>query len=308
MTILQKSAAHVLTVVHVNFVSLCADASLADLAMPYIEHTIYEVSPQKHALSAKEYLEYFYYAGQVCARTKHFGEACEMLRMCFIIPRQQGAPTSKVQLLAYRLYALCSLLAYGALVPIKESVISDLSSKSKPFTELIAAFRKRDEDSFKAIVTKHEALFEESQTGGLVQQVGRRIVNEKIKQLTATYLKLTLDDIASICGLESKRKAEYRILHMIESGDIRASIDQKQGVVSFGDDYSHDPSSPEMADHLAKTVREVKEVNKVLRTVDNKLRLDKNYRKASEYGMDDMMPMAPSSDLQDALDRSRMEF
>ena len=55
-----------------------------------------------------------------------------------------------------------------------------------------------------------------------------------IKRLTQTYLTLSLADIASKTGVAAE-KAEATILDMIEKGEVYASINQRDGMVSFLD-------------------------------------------------------------------------
>ena len=55
-----------------------------------------------------------------------------------------------------------------------------------------------------------------------------------VKRLTQTYLTLSLADIAAKTGLEGE-SVESTILEMIEKGEIFASINQRDGMVSFLD-------------------------------------------------------------------------
>ncbi len=53
--------------------------------------------------------------------------------------------------------------------------------------------------------------------------------------MAATYLTLSLSDIAAQLHLPSPRHAEELLLRMIDGGELAASISQKDGMVLFED-------------------------------------------------------------------------
>ena len=54
-----------------------------------------------------------------------------------------------------------------------------------------------------------------------------------IRNLTFTYMTLPLQNIVVAAGLEDVKEAEKFLFNMVASGEIKASVDQKTGMVRF---------------------------------------------------------------------------
>ena len=66
-------------------------------------------------------------------------------------------------------------------------------------------------------------------------------MKRSILRLTKTFVTLSLKDLSERVGLEGgPEEAEQYLLQMIEDGEIHASIDQTQGMISFQDEQVHD--------------------------------------------------------------------
>ena len=74
--------------------------------------------------------------------------------------------------------------------------------------------------------------FTADHTIGLVRQAQTWIYQRRIQRLTATYLTLSVADIASVVGVEESI-VEPSILTMVQDGKIFAQIDQQSSMVSF---------------------------------------------------------------------------
>nr|XP_021530454.1 LOW QUALITY PROTEIN: COP9 signalosome complex subunit 3 [Aotus nancymaae] len=69
---------------------------------------------------------------------------------------------------------------------------------------------------------------------GKVQQLPK-YTSQIVGRFIKTFLTLSLQDMASRVQLSGPQEAEKYVLHMIEDGEIFASINQKDGMVSFHD-------------------------------------------------------------------------
>ena len=70
-----------------------------------------------------------------------------------------------------------------------------------------------------------------------VKQCLASLVKRSIQRLTETFITLSLKDLSERVGLEGgPQEAEHYLLQMIEAGEIHASIDQTQGMISFQDE------------------------------------------------------------------------
>jgi len=82
-------------------------------------------------------------------------------------------------------------------------------------------------------VTSQTELFTRDHNMGLVKQCITAMYKKNIQRLTKTFITLSLTDMANRVKLPSAREAEQYVLHMIENGEIFATINQKDGMVTF---------------------------------------------------------------------------
>lgn len=75
--------------------------------------------------------------------------------------------------------------------------------------------------------------FKKDKNFGLVKQCLRALSKTNIQKLTDTYLSMSLQDIAKAARLATTTEAEKVLMGMIEDGDLSATIDQANGIVSF---------------------------------------------------------------------------
>lgn len=124
------------------------------------------------------------------------------------------------------------------------------------------------------------SLFWQDNNLGLVKQVLSSMYKRNIQRLTQTYLTLSLEDIARSVQLETPRDAEMHVLRMvgvlctaclhyyntekwhiftflmgqIEDGEIHATINQKDGMVSFHEDPEQ-YKSVEMVEYIDSSIQ-----------------------------------------------------
>ena len=78
---------------------------------------------------------------------------------------------------------------------------------------MIDAFARRDAAALAAAAEEHAETFERDDNKGLVARVVDALAKRKVRDLTRTYLTLSLADIAASAGLEGapkRRNARWR--------------------------------------------------------------------------------------------------
>jgi PCI domain len=105
-----------------------------------------------------------------------------------------------------------------------------------------------------------------------------------IRNLTSTYLTLSLEDIAQSACVQSIEEAEKLILKMVNIGDIKAVVDQQTRMVRFS---SMDVSTTRSADKLRENekaliglerhIRETLQLSERLRDVQSRLLSSEEY-------------------------------
>lgn len=130
-----------------------------------------------------------------------------------------------------------------------------LKTICKSYADFAQAFSDRDTDKIQKIAKACEKEFKEDNNNGLgfsisfffchktfpfqhattttVQQCVQALFRRNISSLTAMYVTLSLNDIASFAKLQNAEEAENLLLRMIENGEISAKIDQSKQMVEF---------------------------------------------------------------------------
>jgi len=119
---------------------------------------------------------------------------------------------------------------------------------------------------------------------------------------TQTYLTLSLSDIADSVKLVNKIEAEKAVLRMIEQGDIFASINQRDGMVSFHEDPEQ-YNSIEMMEKLDKSINKTVDLAKKLKGLDETVSLSVPFLQRTMVPHD--KPRAPAgwSEMDDISDK-----
>lgn len=99
------------------------------------------------------------------------------------------------------------------------------------------------------------------------------LYKKNIQRLTQTFLTLSLADVASKVQLSGPGEAEKYILDMIKSGEIFASINQKDGMVVFKDDPEK-YNTPEMFLNIQNDIKQVMELNKQIVRMEEEIKLN----------------------------------
>ena len=107
-------------------------------------------------------------------------------------------------------------------------------------------------------------------------------MKRSIQRLTKTFVTLSLKDLSERVGLEGgPQEAEQYLLQMIEVGEIHASIDQTQGMISFHDEELLDG---QIVQELERELRDCMFLGEMLKAMNKNLSKDHKYVRKSKAG------------------------
>ncbi|RWW61078.1 hypothetical protein BHE74_00031877, partial [Ensete ventricosum] len=106
----------------------------------------------------------------------------------------------------------------------------------QPYIDLANCYATGTFSELEGCIQTNLEKFQADSNLGLVKQVLSSLYKGNIQRLTQTYLTLSLQDIANAAQLKTPREAEMHVLQMIQDGEIFATINQKDGMVSFHED------------------------------------------------------------------------
>jgi len=223
-----------MTPIHSDLVQACLLSKCYNAALPILEDEILDVDPQNLGISHKDYLTYFYYGGMIYVGLKQYRKALEFFKLSLIVP---SVALSAIMVEAYKKYILVSLLVNGQIENLpKYTLVNRLKTFIVPYQEFATAFSTNSTDDVHKCAQANFDIFKKDRNFGLVKQCIQSLYRRNIQRLTQTYLTLSLSDIAEAVKLASPKTAEMAILRMIEEGEIFASINQRDGMVSFNED------------------------------------------------------------------------
>jgi len=120
--------------------------------------------------------------------------------------------------------------------------------------------------------------FKKDKNFGLVKQCLRALSKTNIQKLTAIYLSMSLHDIAKTAKLATTTEAERVLMSMVEDGDLRATIDQANGIVSFMEvDGPNCNAAVHAYQGLNEKIKKVQELCNRLKRMDVDVSSSKSY-------------------------------
>lgn len=153
------------------------------------------------------------------------------------------------------------------------------------YQEFATSFATHNSDEVHKCATIHAELFRKDGNFGLVKQAIQSLNYNNIKRLTQTYLTLSLHDIAVSVKLPGPADAERAVLKMIEDGEIFATINQRDGMVSFSEDPERFNTN-KMLSHIDDQINKVIVLEKRLRGVDDAISVTPAYVQKTTGGHD----------------------
>ncbi|XP_055533819.1 COP9 signalosome complex subunit 3 [Wyeomyia smithii] len=277
-----------LTPVHADLCQLCLCAKVFSPALRFLDMDITAIATTDDSHhDTKYFLLYYYYGGMLYAAVKNYERALYFFEVAVSTP---ALAMSHIMLESYKKYILISLILHGKVVAIPKYSSQVISRFMKPLShayhDLSSAYNSSNSDEVRLIVNKYRDSFIRDTNMGLVKQVVSSLYKKNIQRLTKTFLTLSLADVASRVQLSGPAEAEKYILNMIKSGEIFASINQKDGMVVFKDDPEK-YDSPDMFNKVQHEISRVMDLNKQILKMEEDIMLNPVYIKKSMGNQDD---------------------
>ncbi|XP_031481582.1 COP9 signalosome complex subunit 3 [Nymphaea colorata] len=267
---LQPSPEH-LTALHPDFLLLCLLAKCYKAGLSILNDDISEID------QPKDFFLYCYYGGMIYIGLKRFHKALEFLRHATTSPMPA---IHAVAVEAYKKYILVSLIQNGQLPNFPKYTSSAaqryLKLYSQPYVDLASSYGTGKISELQSCFNSNVEKFKNDNNVGLVKQVLSSLYKRNIQRLTQTYLTLSLQDIANTVELEDAKQAEMHVLQMIQDGEIFATINQKDGMVSFHEDPEQYKTC-EMIQHLDSSIARIMGISKKLKAVEESIACDPSY-------------------------------
>jgi len=267
-----------LTSVHSDLAQVCLLAKNLKPALKYLDVDTTDIAKEGAGFDAKNFLTYYYYGGMIYTGLKKFERAIYFFEIAITTP---SMAVSHVMLEAYKKYILVSLILHGKL-PVLPKYTSQVVNRfikplSQPYQDLATAYALNKTASVQEVVTKHSETFNRDRNMGLVNQCVAALHSKNIQRLTKTFLTLSLADMANRVGLTGgAAEAERHVLKMIEEGAIHATINQKDGMVSFHDNPVLNDSDA-MQRHLEQQLTLCMELSNKLGEMDREISVNPQY-------------------------------
>ncbi|KAG7267448.1 hypothetical protein CRUP_033403 [Coryphaenoides rupestris] len=241
-----------LTSVHADLCQLCLLAKCFKPALPFLELDMMDICKENGAYDAKHFLCYYYYGGMIYTGLKNFERALYFYEQAITTP---AMAVSHIMLEAYKKYILVSLILHGK--PL-----------SNAYHELAQVYATNNPGELRNLVSKHGETFTRDSNTGL------------------TFLTLSLQDMASRVQLSGPQEAEKYVLHMIEDGEIYASINQKDGMVCFHDNPEK-YNNPAMLHKIDQEMLKCIELDEKLKSMDQEITVNPQFVQKSMGSQED---------------------
>mmetsp|Transcript_25550 Transcript_25550/g.71462 ORF Transcript_25550/g.71462 Transcript_25550/m.71462 type:complete len:427 (+) Transcript_25550:308-1588(+) len=243
-----------LTPLHGDLFQVCILAKCYHAAVEILNLPITNVAPDLTGSTPRDFLLYAYYGGLIRIGRKQYGDAVNLLLLAVTAP---SSVASAISIAAYQKYVLLSLMHGAADAALPRStpapVSRQIKSECTPYQEFLQAYNRRSVSELESVAQSHAHVFQGHGNLGLVNLCVESLRFKNAGRLTHTHLTMSLQGIADACNLASRAAAESQILHMVEKGDIFASINQRDGMVSFNED-PEDYKSSSLTDALAQHI------------------------------------------------------
>ncbi|XP_061425677.1 COP9 signalosome complex subunit 3 isoform X2 [Lethenteron reissneri] len=273
---MQMSATQ-LTSIHADLCQLCLLAKCFKPALPYLDTDMMDICKENGAFDAKHFLCYYYYGGMIYTGLKNFDRALYFYEQAITTP---AMAVSHIMLESYKKYIVVSLILHGKVLALPKYTSQIVGRFIKPLSsayhELAQAYATNNPSELRGTVAKHSETFANDSNMGLVKQCVCSLYKKNIQRLTKTFLTLSLQDMANRVQLSGPREAEKYVLHMIEDGEIFASINQKDGMVCFHDNPEK-YNNPAMLLYIDQEMQKVIELDEKLRAMDQEITINPQF-------------------------------
>ncbi|BFF97415.1 COP9 signalosome complex subunit 3 [Drosophila madeirensis] len=272
-----------------NLVLAYLDTDITDISTAAAECKTQQQQQSQHTDAnndAKYFLLFYYYGGMIYTAVKNYDRALYFFEVCITTP---AMAMSHIMLEAYKKFLMVSLIVEGniAFIPKNTQVIGRfMKPMASHYHDLVNVYANSSSEELRILILKYSEAFTRDSNMGLAKQVATSLYKRNIKRLTKTFLTLSLSDVASRVQLSGAAEAERYILNMIKSGEIYASINQKDGMVLFKDDPEK-YNSPDMFLNVQTNITQVLDLVKQINKMEEEIILNPMYVKKALGSQDD---------------------
>lgn len=279
-----------LTTLHPDFLLLCLLSKCYKAGLSILDDDIFEVD------QPRDLFLYCYYGGMINIGLKRFRKALECLHNVVTAPM---TTLNAIAVEAFKKYILVSLIHNGQVPSFPKYTSAtaqrNLKNYTQPYIDLANCYATGKFSELEASIQANVEKFQADNNLGLVKQVLSSLYKRNIQRLTQTYLTLSLQDIAGAAQLKTPREAEMHVLQMIQDGEIFATINQKDGMVSFHEDPEQYKSC-DMIEHIDSSIQRLMALSKKLSSIDEHISCDPAYltkigRERQRFDFDDFDPV-----------------
>jgi len=278
-----------LTSIQADLCQLCLLSTCMKPALPFLEVDITDVSKEGGQYDAKHFLLYYYYGGMIYTALKNYERALYFFEMAVTTP---SMAVSHIMLEAYKKFILVALILHGKVPNLPKYTSQVVARYIKPlcqhYHDLATVYNSNNPAELRVVVNKHQETYIRDNNMGLVKQCTTSLYKKNIQRLTKTFLTLSLSDMANRVQLSGPKEAEKYVLHMIEDGEIYATINQKDGMVSFHDNPEK-YNNVAMLIHLDHEIQKCVELDEKLTDMEREIAVNPQYvQKSSGLHEDDV--------------------
>jgi len=275
-----RSACHILaptdntlTPVHADFLKVCLLAKCYSVAARWLdEKPVLEICHKEFGLTPVDYLTFFHRAGLVYTGLKRYPEAIENFQLAITAP---ATSASAIAVECFKKLVLISLIHSGKAYELPGHTSSVLTRPNRTllpscYSRIEALFAEEGLQAMTKLSRELETSAQvlcQDRNMGLAKQVRKALERQKIRQLTHTYITLSLGEITASSGLLSSLDGEKIILEMVNKAEIYAKIDQSTGMVRFDEDVEELESEAVMA-KLENEIQRTIEMAQRIRELD----------------------------------------
>jgi COP9 signalosome complex subunit 3 len=261
-------------------------------ALQFLDVDTTDISKEGGLFDAKSFLLYYYYGAMIYLALKNYKRALFFFEITITTP---SMAVSHIMLEAYKKYVLVALILHGK-VPILPRYTSHIVSRyirplCQAYHELASAYSSCSSVEMNAVVTRHNDTFVRDRNQGLVRQCTVAMYKKNIQRLTKTFMTLSLSDMANRVQLSTKAEAEKYVLHMIEDGEIFATVNQRDDMVSFHDNPEK-YNGISMLSKLDEEMKKCMELDDRLKKMERDITVNPQYVQKSCGMHDEDAPMS----------------
>ena len=272
---------------------LCVEAQDFDYAEAYLDsQLIFEIDPKESFLDPIHYLAFFSNGGIIYMAKRQNAKALEYFESAITMPSKV---CSEISLSAFKKASLLSLVHTGKAYSCPEHTDSAVKGKTrkqaKDYAKVNEFFAKSDRMGLAKYLVKEDVRkhFEDDGNYGLALHVLSVLQDKAMSDLTSTYIRLSIQDIAEKIGSQSVDHARQDLEKLIASGRIQGSIDTSTGMVTFGSGQGETAAEVDLPD-LLERVQETVQLSHKLREMKLEALTSMEYVKSTTTSSSSRIP------------------